>query len=130
MSATERRVRATSPRGPRHVVPIDRLTGDPSRGGEVTVAEVVHVLMPGARVVGGAAGAGNRVNWATTLRTRPPAFEPRGGGELVLAPRGTLDSLRQADVALTIPRILEGLAIAGAVGLVIPAPTKIGRAHV
>jgi purine catabolism regulator len=122
MSATERRVRATSPRSPRHIAPIDRLTGDASRGGEVTVAEVVHVLMPGARVVGGAAGARDRVNWATTLRTRPPAFEPRGGGELVLAPRNTLDSLRQIDVALTVPRILEGLAMAGAVGLVITAP--------
>ncbi len=91
-------------------------------GGDVTVAEVVRVLMPGARIVGGAAGAGARVNWATTLRGRPPAFEPRGGGELVLAPRASLDGLRHADVALTIPRILEGLATAGAVGLVVPAP--------
>jgi purine catabolism regulator len=124
MSAIERRVRATAPRAPRVIVPVERLTSDASRHGEVTVAEVVHVLMLGARVVGGAAGSGHRVNWATTLRTRPPAFEPRGGGELVLAPRATLDSLRQSDVTLTVSRILEGLQIAGAVGLVIPAPAS------
>ncbi|MFM7197892.1 MAG: helix-turn-helix domain-containing protein [Chloroflexota bacterium] len=124
MSTTERRMRTPSSRGPRHVNPAEHPASDPTRGGEVTVAEVVHVLMPGARVVGGAAGSGNRVNWATTLRPRPPAFEPRGGGELVLAPRGALDSLRQSDVALTVPRILEGLQVAGAVGLVIPAPAS------
>ncbi len=91
-------------------------------GDTVTVAVAVRVVLSGARIVAGADGANRRVNWATTLRGRPPAFEPRGGGELVLAPGATLESLYQADRALTIPRILEGLATAGAVGLVIPAP--------
>ena len=69
--------------------------------------------LPGGRLRGGAAGLTRRVTWATTLRSLPPAFEPRGGGELVLAAHSALESLRQADGALTLVRVLEGLAGAG-----------------
>ena len=88
----------------------------------VTVAEALRVVLPGSRVAGGESGLARRVTWATTLRSRPPAFEPRGGGEFVLAARETLDSLHQADHSLTLTRILEGLAQAGAAALACAGP--------
>jgi purine catabolism regulator len=92
----------------------------------VTVGEVLRVALPGARVVGGAAGLARRVAWATLLRTRPPAFDLRGGGELVLASHEALDSLRRFDTSLTLPRILHGVATAGAaaLGLEPPVPSE------
>ena len=88
----------------------------------VTVGEVQRVVLPGSRVAGGRAGLGRRVTWATSLRSRPPAFELRGGGELVLASPAALDGLRQVDAGLTIERILEGLSQAGAAALALPGP--------
>ena len=88
----------------------------------VSVAEAVRVHLPGGRLRGGAAGLTRRVTWATSLRSLPPAFEPRGGGELVLASHSALESLRQADGALTLVRVLEGLAGAGAAALVVAGP--------
>jgi PucR family transcriptional regulator, purine catabolism regulatory protein len=88
----------------------------------VSVAEAVRVHLPGGRLRGGAAGLTRRVTWATSLRSLPPAFEPRGGGELVLAAHSALESLRQADGALTLVRVLEGLAGAGAAALVVAGP--------
>src|SRR5439155_23703844 len=61
-------------------------------------------------------------------RSRPPAFEPRGGGEFVLAARETLASLHQADHSLTLPRILEGLAQAGAAALACADPATAAAA--
>ncbi|MBI3971046.1 MAG: helix-turn-helix domain-containing protein [Chloroflexi bacterium] len=88
----------------------------------VTVGEAQRVVLPGARIAGGAAGLSRRLAWATSLRSRPPAFEPRGGGELVLAAREALEGLRQVDSSLTIVRVLEGLAQAGAAALALPPP--------
>jgi purine catabolism regulator len=87
----------------------------------VTVMEACRVVLPGSRLAGGAAGVSRRVTWATTLRSRPPAFELRGGGEFVFASQETLESLRQIDSGLTLVRILEGLAQAGGVALAVPA---------
>ncbi|HEV2122709.1 MAG TPA: PucR family transcriptional regulator ligand-binding domain-containing protein, partial [Chloroflexota bacterium] len=96
------------------------------RGGRdsVSVGEALRVVLSGSRVAGGRAGLHQRVTWATSLRSRPPAFELRGGGEFVLASRDSLDGLRQVDSNLTIERILEGLAQAGAVALAVPAPVS------
>ena len=88
----------------------------------VTVDEALRVVLPGGRVAGGAAGLSRRITWATSLRSRPPAFEPRGGGELVLATKEALESLYQADHSLAVARILEGLAQAGAAALACAAP--------
>ncbi|HEX2515946.1 MAG TPA: helix-turn-helix domain-containing protein [Chloroflexota bacterium] len=88
----------------------------------VSVAEAVRVHLPGGRLRGGAAGLTRRVTWATSLRSLPPAFEPRGGGELVLAAHSALESLRQVDGALTLVRVLDGLAGAGAAALVVAGP--------
>lgn len=90
----------------------------------VTVEEAQRLLLPGGRVVGGASGLKRRVIWATCLRSRPPAFEPHGGGEFVLASRLTLDSLRHGDASLSLTRILEGLAQANAAALGLSAPTE------
>jgi PucR family transcriptional regulator, purine catabolism regulatory protein len=96
----------------------------------VSVAEAVRVHLHGGRLRGGAAGLTRRVTWATTLRSVPPAFEPRGGGELVLAAHPALESLRRTDGALTLVRVLEGLAGAGAAALVVagPVPKDAARA--
>ena len=88
----------------------------------VTVAEAVRALLPAGRLRGGAAGLTRRVTWATSLRARPPAFEPHGGGELVLTGGATLESLLQVDASLSLVRILEGLAVAGAAALCVATP--------
>ena len=88
----------------------------------VTVNEVRRVVLPGSRVVGGSAGMMNRVSWATALRSRPPAYELRGGGEFVLASAASLEGLHQIDASLTLERILEGLSQAGAAALAVPGP--------
>jgi len=97
--------------------------GAPARDA-VTVAEAVRVLLPAGRLRGGASGLTHRVTWATSLRSRPPAFEPHGGGELVLTGGATLESLRQVDGSLGLVRILEGLSGAGAAGLCVAAPVS------
>lgn len=88
----------------------------------VTVAEVQRVALPGSRLAGGSGGVLHRVTWATSLRSRPPAFEPRGGGEFVLASSAALEGLRQVDAGLTLERILEGLQQAGAAALAVTGP--------
>jgi PucR family transcriptional regulator, purine catabolism regulatory protein len=88
----------------------------------VTVNEVRRVVLPGSRVIGGSAGMLNRVSWATALRSRPPAYELRGGGEFVLAGPAALEGLHQIDASLTLERILEGLSQAGAAALAVPGP--------
>jgi purine catabolism regulator len=88
----------------------------------VTVSEVRRVALAGSKVVGGSAGLQNRVTWATALRSRPPAYELRGGGELVLANPAALEGLHQIDASLTLERILEGLSQAGAAALAVAGP--------
>ena len=88
----------------------------------VTVNEVRRVVLAGSKVVGGSAGIQNRVSWATALRSRPPAYELRGGGEFVLASQAALEGLHQIDASLTLERILEGLSQAGAAALAVPGP--------
>ncbi len=83
------------------------------------MAEAQRFALPRSRLRAGAAGLSRRVSWATALRSRPPAFEPRGGGELVLASQDTLAGLAQIDHTLTLSRILEGLAQAGAAALAV-----------
>lgn len=95
----------------------------------VTVNEVRRVVLPGSKVIGGSAGMFNRVSWATSLRSRPPAYELRGGGgEFVLASPAALEGLHQIDASLTLERILEGLSQARAAALAvsgsIPARAK------
>jgi purine catabolism regulator len=90
----------------------------------VTVAEAVRALLPAGRLRGGAAGLTRRVTWATSLRSRPPAFEPHGGGELVLTGGATLESLLQVDASLSLVRILEGLSAAGAAALCVATPVN------
>ena len=98
-------------------------TGAPARDA-VTVAEAVRVLLPAGRLAAAPQGLTHRVTWATSLRSRPPAFEPHGGGELVLTGGATLESLRQVDGSLGLVRILEGLSGAGAAGLCVAAPVS------
>src|SRR5688500_15420394 len=88
----------------------------------VTVNEVRRVVLAGSKLVGGNSGVQNRVTWATALRSRPPAYELRGGGEFVLASLAALEGLHQIDASLTLERILEGLAQAGAAALAVPGP--------
>lgn len=97
---------------------------DGERREAVSVAEVARVLLTGGRLRAGASGLSRRVTWATSLRARPPAFEPHGGGEFVLATGAVLDGLHQGDASLTLPRVLEGLAQAGAAALAVGVPVS------
>ena len=80
----------------------------------VTVADVWHGALPeGTTLLGGKGSLRREVGWCTTLRARPPAFEPLRGGELLLIEAATLTAF---DPHLTLPRLLAavaGQAVAG-----------------
>ena len=81
----------------------------------VTVADVWHGALPdGTTLHAGSASLRREVGWCTTLRARPPAFEPLRGGELLLIDPSILSAF---DPRLTLPRLLASVAeqaIAGA----------------
>jgi purine catabolism regulator len=73
----------------------------------MNVTEIVKLaLPPGTTLVGGKAGAGTTVTWATTFRSRPPALDHLEGGELVLL---SLAAVRVVDASLSLSRIISTL---------------------
>jgi purine catabolism regulator len=84
----------------------------------ITVRDVWRGALPeGTELLGGGAGLDRRVEWATTLRTRAPAFEAMKGGEMALVP---VASIRLLDERLDLADVMNGLAEKGgvAVGIV------------
>ena len=83
----------------------------------VTVREVWRAALPeGTELLGGGGGLERAVEWATTLRTRPPAFEALKGGELALVAVG---ALRQLDERLDLADVMDSLADKGGVAVAV-----------
>ncbi|MGH7721266.1 MAG: helix-turn-helix domain-containing protein, partial [Candidatus Dormibacteria bacterium] len=83
----------------------------------ITVADVWRGALPeGTELLGGGAGLDRRVEWATTLRTRPPAFEAIKGGEMALVP---VSSIRLLDERLDLADVINGLAEKGGVAVAV-----------
>jgi purine catabolism regulator len=79
----------------------------------ITVKELWRGALPaGTELLGGAAGLDREVDWTTSLRSRPPAFDPVKGGELAFI---AVRSIRLLDERLDLARVLESLAEKGGV---------------
>jgi purine catabolism regulator len=79
----------------------------------ITVRDVWRAALPaGTELVAGRAGVERQVDWATSLRTRPPAFEAVKGGELAFI---AIRSIRLLDERLDLTRVLESFAEKGGV---------------
>ncbi len=87
---------------------------------KVTVRELWHLaLPPGTRLVGGAAGLTNRVEWVTSLRATFPLFGAMEEGYLALA---RPELARRIDPRLTFSYLLTELYRVKASALVIDEP--------
>lgn len=83
----------------------------------ITVADIWHgCLPPGTELLAGAEGLDRRVEWATSLRTRPPAFDAIKGGELAFVP---VKSIRLVDDRLDLLQVMASLADKGGVAVAI-----------
>ncbi|HZB97206.1 MAG TPA: PucR family transcriptional regulator ligand-binding domain-containing protein, partial [Candidatus Sulfotelmatobacter sp.] len=83
----------------------------------ISVKDVWRDALPeGTKLLAGEAGLERRVEWATSLRTRPPAFEAVKGGEIAFVP---LRSIRLIDERLSLAQIMESLAEKHAAAVVV-----------
>lgn len=73
-------------------------------------------LPPGTELLAGGGGLDRRVEWATALRTRPPAFEAVKGGEMAFVP---VRSIRLLDERLDLAQVLQSFAEKGGVAVAI-----------
>jgi purine catabolism regulator len=90
----------------------------------ITVRDVWRGALPeGSELLGGGAGLERRVDWATTLRTRPPAFEAIKGGEMALVP---VASIRLLDERLDLADVMTGLAEKGGVAVAVVGDASPG----
>jgi purine catabolism regulator len=86
-----------------------------------TVKDVWRGALPaGTELVAGAAGLDRQVDWATSLRTRPPAFEAVKGGELAFI---AVRSIKLLDERLDLARVLESLVEKGGVAAAVVGDT-------
>ena len=96
----------------------------------ITVRDVWRGALPeGTELLGGGGGLERRVEWATTLRTRPPAFESIKGGEMALVP---VASIRLLDERLDLADVMNGLAEKGGVAVAVvgdASPGSLGVAE-
>lgn len=94
----------------------------------ITVRDVWRAALPeGTELLGGGAGLDRRVEWATTLRTRPPAFEAIKGGEMALV---TVASIRLLDERLDLADVMNGLAEKGGVAVAVVGDASPGSLSV
>jgi purine catabolism regulator len=96
----------------------------------ITVRDVWRGALPeGSELLGGGVGLERRVEWATTLRTRSPAFEAIKGGEMALVP---VASIRLLDERLDLADVMTGLAEKGGVAVAVvgdASPGSLGVAE-
>ena len=79
----------------------------------ITVKDVWRGALPaGTELLAGQAGLERQVDWATSLRTRPPAFEAIKGGEIAFI---AVRSIKLLDERLDLPRVLDSFAEKGGV---------------
>jgi len=79
----------------------------------ITVKDVWRgALPPGTELLAGQAGLERQVDWATSLRTRPPAFEAIKGGEIAFI---AVRSIKLLDERLDLTRVLDSFAKKGGV---------------
>jgi PucR family transcriptional regulator, purine catabolism regulatory protein len=97
---------------------------------QITVRDVWRGVLPdGTELLGGGAGLDRRVEWATTLRTRPPAFEAIKGGEMALVP---VASIKLLDERLDLADVMNTLAEKGGVAIALvgdASPGSLGVAE-
>src|SRR3982074_293730 len=83
----------------------------------ITVKDVWRGAMPdGTELLGGGTGLERRVEWATALRTRPPAFETIKGGEMAFVP---VRSIRLLDERLDRAQVIQSFAEKGGVAVAV-----------
>ena len=88
----------------------------------ITVRDVWRGALPeGTELIAGGAGLERRVEWATSLRTRPPAFEAIKGGELAFIP---VKSIRILDDRLDLAQVMASLAEKGGVAVAVVGPVS------
>jgi PucR family transcriptional regulator, purine catabolism regulatory protein len=79
----------------------------------ITVKDVWRGALPaGTELLGGRGGLERQVDWATSLRTRPPAFEAIKGGEIAFI---AVRSIKLLDERLDLTRVLDSFAGKGGV---------------
>lgn len=83
----------------------------------ITVKDVWRGAMPdGTELLGGGGGLERRVEWATALRTRPPAFETIKGGEMAFVP---VRSIRLLDERLDLAQVIQSFGDKGGVAVAV-----------
>ncbi len=83
----------------------------------ITVRDVWRgTLPPGTELIAGGAGLERRVEWATALRTRAPAFDQIKGGELAFVP---VKSIKLLDDRLDLAQVMSSLSEKGGVAVAI-----------
>jgi PucR family transcriptional regulator, purine catabolism regulatory protein len=83
----------------------------------ITVKDVWRGALPGdTDLLGGGSGLERRVEWATALRTRPPAFEAIKGGEMAFVP---VKSIRMLDERLDLAQVIQSFAEKGGVAVAV-----------
>jgi len=83
----------------------------------ITVKDIWRGALPGnTELLGGGAGLERRVEWATALRTRPPAFESVKGGEMAFVP---IKSIRLLDERLDLAQVMQSFADHGGVAMAV-----------
>ena len=83
----------------------------------ITVKDVWRGSLPGGTdLLGGGAGLERRVDWATGLRTRPPAFDAVKGGEMAFIP---VRSIRLLDERLDLASVMRSFAEKGGVAVAV-----------
>lgn len=82
----------------------------------ITVKDVWRACLPDAELLGGGAGLDRRVDWATALRTRPPAFEAIRGGEMAFIP---VRAIRLLDERLDLAEVMRSFAERGGVAVAV-----------
>ena len=83
----------------------------------ITVKDVWRGALPvDTDLLGGGTGLERRVEWATALRTRPPAFEAIKGGEMAFVP---VKSIRMLDERLDLAQVIQSFAEKGGVAVAV-----------
>jgi len=90
----------------------------------ITVKDIWRGALPvETELIGGGAGLERRVEWATALRTRPPAFESVKGGEMAFVP---VKSIKLLDERLDLPQVMQSFADHGGVAMAVIGDVPAG----